>query len=147
MPIGERFCLSFSLLRLTENGVGSSRPQTRSVGAPAAGPEAAVSRTSRRGGSLRPLLPACSPLALLFRVPRSLLARLPYGQLGRGLCCFSAASCAASGRVLLQDTQLRLLLRGRGSTAEVAASTGSSENSGVTLHGHRACAACLGSGR
>ena len=86
MPIGERFCLSFFLLKLTQKMEFS--PHTIRLlffGSLAAGTETAISKTSWHGGwfSLSPLFSAfCSQLALLFHYPHSLLAGLPYGQLG-----------------------------------------------------------------
>lgn len=91
MPIGERFCLSFSLLKLTQKMEFSPHTirllfYSKTLFEPlAAVTETTIFRTSWYGGwfPLSTLVSAfCSQLALLFHFTHSLLANLPYGQLG-----------------------------------------------------------------
>lgn len=71
-----------------------------------------------------------SPLAQLFYVSLSLLAGLPYGQLGLR---FMPVPFAAGSRVLSQDTQLWLSLRGGDPQPSVTACRGCQRTSGVRL--------------
>lgn len=128
MPIGERFCLSFSLLRLTENGVGPSHPQlglwSRQQG------QKQVARPSR----WRPLRPCSAYSPLAGPVPRSLHARPPSGQLGRFMLVFCCSVRSKRSRPFAGHTAAATS-PGEGSTRG-GSQRGCSENSGVTLRGH-----------